>query len=34
MNEPLLHPDTELASMRKRADYYEWLTLPHETICS
>ena len=25
MNEPLLHPDTELASMRKRADYYEWL---------
>jgi len=25
MNEPLLHPDTELVSMRKRADYYEWL---------
>ena len=25
MNEPLLHPDRELASMRKRADYYEWL---------
>ena len=25
MNEPLLHPDRELVSMRKRADYYEWL---------
>ena len=25
MNEPLLTPDMELLSLRKRADYMEWL---------
>ena len=25
MNEPLLTPDKELLSLRKRADYMEWL---------